>query len=66
MSEYKKGYSETITPETALTMSDEDLLDEFGTEEWAADRTVGMHESQENARVLSVLRTEILKRMKIA
>lgn len=60
---YKEGFSETITEESAPTMSDEDLLGEFGVESWAQDRTVGAAEAKESSRVLGVLRAEILKRM---
>ena len=45
-------------------MSDEDLLYEFATEYWAADRCVGVEESERNTEAQEHLKAEILRRMK--
>lgn len=44
-------------------MSDEELLDEFATESWAADRCVGELEHKTSSDNLLRLRTELLRRM---
>jgi hypothetical protein len=45
------------------SLSNEDLVDEFGVEEWASDRTTSMEESADALRSRTILRTEILRRM---
>jgi hypothetical protein len=43
-------------------VSDDDLITEFGCESWANDRCIG-DETKESDRLLSEMRTELLRRM---
>ena len=45
------------------SLSNEDLVYEFGTEVWASDRTTSMAEAADSMRSTTILRTEILRRM---